>query len=77
MKYCKRVGIDVTKRCQAKCQTCFYRYKPDFNTKYDKPLDQVKKELDKAKEHGCEHLIVVGWGEPGLYPHLFDTIKYS
>jgi MoaA/NifB/PqqE/SkfB family radical SAM enzyme len=75
MKKCTRVGIDVTKRCNWKCQTCFYRYKQDFNTPYDRTLTDVMQETERAKARGCDHAVLVGWGEPGLWPYLIDWIK--
>ena len=72
---CTRVGIDVTKRCNWKCQTCFYRWKPDFNTPYDKPLADAIAEVSAAKARGCDHAVLVGWGEPGLWPQIIDFIS--
>lgn len=74
MRRCLRVGIDVTRRCNFTCKTCFYRWKSDFNTPYDKPLNEAMNEVLHAKARGCDHAVLVGWGEPGLWPHLFDFI---
>lgn len=70
MNRCRRVGQDVTKKCNAKCKTCFYRYRADFNTDYHSTRDQIRGELEKAKARGCNHSVLVGWGEPTLYAHL-------
>lgn len=77
MKPCSRVGVNLTKKCNWSCKHCFYRYAPDFNTPYDKPLVEVTKELDKAKARGCNHAVAVGWGEPGLYKELVPWIQYA
>jgi len=75
MKPCTRVGIDVTQRCNWKCQTCFYRYKDWFNTPNDKPLDEAIAELLKAVHRGCDHAVLVGQGETSLWPHLVEFIN--
>lgn len=75
MKKCTRVGIDVTRRCNWRCKTCFYRWSPGFNTAYDKPLGAVLGEARAAKARGCDHVVLVGWGEPGMWPHLLDMIR--
>lgn len=75
MKKCLRVGINCTKKCNWKCKTCFYRWSPDFGSTYDKPLEEALKEVRDAKARGCDHALLVGWGEPALWPSLIDWIK--
>jgi len=70
MKRCRRIGQDVTKRCNAACKTCFYRYAPDFNKDYDVPIKLIREECDRAKARGCNHSVLVGWGETTLYKYL-------
>lgn len=77
LKQCSRIGIDFTKRCNWKCQTCFYRWNDDFNTPYDKPIPEMESELQEASRRGCDHAVAVGWGEPGLYKHMEHFIKFS
>jgi MoaA/NifB/PqqE/SkfB family radical SAM enzyme len=67
MKVCSRVEIDTTKRCNAKCEMCFYKHSPDFNKDYDLPLGQLKLCLQEADDRGCDHALMGGWGEPMLY----------
>jgi MoaA/NifB/PqqE/SkfB family radical SAM enzyme len=76
MKGCKRVGMDSTKRCNWYCTTCFYRHEADFNDPYDKPWEDMKGEIDRAKARGCDHALLVGWGETSLYKHLFTFLEY-
>jgi len=76
MQGCKRVGIDSTKRCNWHCTTCFYRHEADFNTPYDKPWNDMKLEIDMAVKRGCDHAVLVGWGETSLYKHLFTFLEY-
>jgi MoaA/NifB/PqqE/SkfB family radical SAM enzyme len=75
MKRCLRVGIDVTKRCNWRCKTCFYRHKDWFNTPEDKSLFDAMREVTEAKRRGCDHAVLVGWGETALWPHTIDFIK--
>lgn len=69
MKPCRRVGVEVTKKCNLRCKTCFYRHKSDFNADYDRPIDEVLAHVDSGKAGGCDHVVQVGWGEPFLYKH--------
>lgn len=75
MRRCIRVGIDCTKRCNWRCKTCFYRWKPDFNIPFDKSVRDVMNEATEAKTRGCDHVVFVGWGEPGLWPNLLESIR--
>ncbi len=75
LKPCSRVGLDVTKRCNWKCKTCFYRHKKDFNTPYDASLDSLLSQARLGKEKGCDHVVLVGWGEPMLYPQIGELIQ--
>lgn len=74
MKPCKTVGIDVTKRCNWHCVHCYYRYKEWFNTPQDKLLANALQEAQEAKARGCEHVCLIGEGEPSLWPYLVDFI---
>lgn len=75
MNRCRRVGIDVTRRCNLRCRTCFYYWRQDFNTKTDKPLQDAISETVAAYRRGCNHAVLVGQGEPGLWPYLIDWLK--
>ena len=75
MNKCRKYGIDVTKRCNWRCKTCFYFWEPDFNGDYQKPLSEAIREVENAKAKGCNHSVIVGFGEPGLWPNLIDWIK--
>lgn len=75
MNRCRRVGVDVTRRCNARCQSCFYRFREDFGEHWDKPLSSAVEEALRARERGCDHVVMVGMGEPGLYPAVNDYIR--
>jgi len=68
-----RAVIDLNRNCNAKCIMCYYTYDP---SRWSKPLDQVKRELVKAKERGNESVDFTG-GEPTVYPHMEEVIRFS
>jgi len=70
-----RLGMDVTRRCQNKCKICFYRWNDSFNTPADKSLPDAMKETQDAKARGCNHVVLVGQGEPALWPQLLEYIQ--
>lgn len=76
MEPCKRIGIEITKRCNNRCKMCFHYHAEDFNTKYDKPLDEVKAEIIEGKKGGCDQVVVVGWGESMLYSQINELADY-
>ena len=77
MNPCTRVGVDVTWKCQWRCATCFYLRSPKFHQGIDVPLDEVKAKIDKAKEGGLDHVVMVGYGEPALCANMPEIIDYS
>lgn len=76
MKRCRRLGLDVTKHCNLRCNFCFYRWSDDFNIDHDMPLSELKEKVIAGKKRGCQHLTMTGWGEPGLYKHLIPAIEF-
>ncbi len=77
IRRCTKVGIDVTWRCNIKCQHCYYLRHKNFRKPNDKPLEEACKEVDSAIERGCDQIYLVGWGEPCIYPHVFSLLKYA
>jgi MoaA/NifB/PqqE/SkfB family radical SAM enzyme len=75
MKPCKRVGVNLSWRCQWKCQTCFYRRNDNFNKAIDRPIEQINYELSAARQRGCDHAVAVGEGEPTLYPFIKGYVE--
>jgi MoaA/NifB/PqqE/SkfB family radical SAM enzyme len=77
----KMVVIDLLRPCNNSCTICYHRY-----TTFDSPegkrenwiksLDEVKRELKKAKLRGCNRFESTG-GEPLLHPNIVEIIKYS
>jgi MoaA/NifB/PqqE/SkfB family radical SAM enzyme len=78
MKPCRRVGLDVTWRCNWRCAHCFYRFGGNehgqLGTPYDVPLETLLAKVDKARARGINHVVLEGWGEPTLLPYLGELL---
>lgn len=72
----KRIGIEITKKCQQKCAMCFHFHADDFNSDYNKPLEEIKSEIIIGKNGGCNQVIGVGWGEPMLHPEIYKLAEF-
>lgn len=70
MKPCRRVGLDVTWRCNERCAHCFYRHGGnefgELGTPWDAPLDTLLAKVDKGRARGLNHVVLEGFGEPLL-----------
>lgn len=65
--------IEITNRCNFNCAMC-QRFPLKVPIK-DMPLATYKKIVDKLA--GVEEVILTGWGEPLIHPHLFEMVKYA
>jgi uncharacterized radical SAM superfamily Fe-S cluster-containing enzyme len=74
LRACSRIGIDVIRRCNFACKTCFYRWGPEFNTS-DEILDDVLALTRAGRDRGCDHVVLIGKGEPGLWKPIFEFIS--
>jgi len=72
------VTIELTSRCNLACTYCPKSGNLDMRVG-DMPFDDFKMILDSASEYvmELEQVCLVGFGEPLLYPKLFDAIKYT
>lgn len=75
MKACTRIGINVTHKCNCNCLHCFYRWGNESKVGDDKKLEDVISEAEDGKKRGCGHVVLVGWGEPMLWPDVNAAIK--
>jgi len=75
MNPCRKVGLDVTWRCNWRCTHCFYRWGADLHKHVDTPLDECYAKLTRAKAGGMNHAVMVGFGEPTLYPQAAALVK--
>jgi len=68
--------IEVTNRCNAACVFCSHRFF-DVKRLRDMPLKLVKRLLDEAATWKRKPEVQFsGFGEPTLYPHLVEAVKY-
>jgi hypothetical protein len=63
--------IEVTDRCNIACRGC-YRHKLGG----DRRLEEIRADIDaNQRMTNCDCIMVAG-GEPLLYPHLVDVVRY-
>ncbi|MBW1923793.1 MAG: radical SAM protein [Deltaproteobacteria bacterium] len=69
----RRAVVDLNRACNARCLMCYYAH--DEN-KWSKSLDEVKRELDAARERGNTSVDFTG-GEPTIYPYMDEAVGYA
>jgi len=72
----KRFMIEPSLDCQLECAMCYHIHKKDQWKQTIKPLDDVKKEIDAGVKRGNTWMDITG-GEPTIYPHILETVKYA
>jgi MoaA/NifB/PqqE/SkfB family radical SAM enzyme len=71
---CKRGVIYVTEICNHTCKFCYYHYQ---QRKKHSLLENLRQIVDRLKEvYGLTHVDITGVGEPTLYPHISEIVKY-
>ena len=75
MRLNKRGVMFVTDLCNMKCKFCYYAYS---NTpKSHRAIDDLKRLADILRfRYDLTHVDLTGKGEPTLYPHLKEIVKY-
>jgi molybdenum cofactor biosynthesis enzyme MoaA len=63
--------IEVNQSCNIECLAC-YKHK----TGYQKPLDQIKREIDLVAARRNLSAITIAGGEPTMYPELTKVVEY-
>ena len=74
MKPCRKVGLDVTWRCNWRCAHCFYLRDPRFHSGMDVPMAEIRDKLDRAQAGGLDQAVLVGYGEPTLCRNLIEIV---
>lgn len=74
--YIHRTDISLTERCTLRCKKC-NMYMPYFKEPKDRPLEEVKEDLDVYFKYVSyvNFLNLLG-GEPFLYPYLAEVLEY-
>ncbi len=70
-----KIGFELLYDCNLFCDYC-YLGKIENRTKEYVDIETAKKILNKIKEEGVSSVQFFG-GEPTLYPHLLELIKYA
>jgi hypothetical protein len=69
------IGIEVTDRCNLRCSYCPKGIGVGVDGD-DVEFELLKSTVDEAIALGIGSIDLVGFGEPLLYPHLIEAIKY-
>ncbi|MBS3809589.1 MAG: radical SAM protein [Desulfobacterales bacterium] len=68
------INLDLTTACNFACPHCVDS--AIINTGGYLPLEDVKKSIDTLKSHGLLSVILLGGGEPTLYKHFGEVVRY-
>ena len=66
-----RIVLELTNRCNLRCQHCF---SGRHGGRDDLPLELLQDVLDEAKTHGFDHLTFTG-GDPTIHPHFTEVLR--
>lgn len=69
----RHLQLCPTNRCQLGCKFCSCG---DRERGVEMSLEQASSVIRDAKECGCKAITITGGGEPLLYPHINEIIKY-
>lgn len=67
--------LTLNRVCNLRCFFC-YAKNTEYSEKSTMVLENAKKIINFCKEGNIEHIILIG-GEPTVYPHLMEVIKYA
>jgi len=71
-----RFVIEPLLNCNIKCKMCYHLHKYENWKDYTKTLEQVRNEIDEAKDRGNDYMDITG-GEPTMYKDLISLIRYA
>ncbi len=67
--------LTLNRACNLRCKWCYAR-ETGFEKKDEMPLPLAKGIIDLCAEGGIPSIILIG-GEPTVYPHVLDVIRYA
>lgn len=70
------IWLEITEKCNLTCNHCYADSSPNLNLFGNMEYKDWLTVIDEASSFGCCELQFIG-GEPTLYPHLIDLIKYA
>ncbi len=65
--------IEFSRRCNFRCPYCYVPWKEQFEDELS--LEEIRDVILQARNLGAGKIIVLG-GEPSIYPHLPDLIRF-
>lgn len=68
------INLDLTTACNYACDHCIDMDILNTGTRFDH--EKLLSSLAAMAEKGLQSVIVIGGGEPTLYPHFVDTIRF-
>ena len=74
--YPRFIDLALTDNCNLKCIMCLRTTDPTIELN-ELNFKQVRNIIDKVSEYATTIQLAGGLGEPLLYKHIFDAIKYS
>ena len=69
----KRLDLKVGFSCNNNCRFCVQAHKRHLG---DRTTDELKNEMDKGRETGCEGIVFTG-GEPSIRKDIIELVKYA
>ncbi len=69
----KRLDLKVGFSCNNNCRFCVQAHKRHLG---DRTTEELKKEMDKGRETGCEGIVFTG-GEPSIRKDIIELMKYA
>ena len=72
LKVPRQIAIEITNKCQLKCSGCFQE--TGYAKQKDMDIEFVKSIIDRNDFNAT--IIPYMWGEPLLYPHIFDMMEH-
>jgi len=68
--------LEVSTRCNLQCVHCFRSAAENFKPS-DMSFEDYKEIVDNALSSGVKRLVLTGWGEPTVNPHVLEMIGYA
>ncbi|MGB9928570.1 MAG: radical SAM/SPASM domain-containing protein [Methanosarcina sp.] len=68
------IRLETNKACNLRCRYCYAQSEEDLVKRAD--FEVLKRIILEAKELGIKSVVVIGGGEPILYPNFRDLISY-
>ena len=66
--------LELSRRCNLRCIYCYASSGAALPNELS--LEEIFDVIDQALELGAKKIIVLGGGEPLIYPHLFEVLEY-